>query len=416
MQSLMTSWIAVLASLTTGVLAVASVSAQSAAGRQDAVIHKEVAQAITEARKQAARKHWDAALAALRTAERSPQKSAYAEYKIQQFKGYVLIQQRNYAQAAPIFSKLGSSEQASAQERSRHFKTAAQLYMRERHYAKAAAAANSGLALSPADTELLELAGQSLYMAGDFKDSAATMQRLVSATRDAGKTPDEDWLRVLLNAYYKLGDQSQIAATWEALLRYHPRQEYWRNVLALRTAQEHSKPLELGYRRLMYEVGLLTDPKDYEELAMSAIEAGAPEEAVQILSSGLERGVLAGADRERFERMLAYARDKVTQSRPQLAQLSADATRASSGQLSIDLGRAYLAQRQYDQAIAALQRGLRKGKLHDPGSARVLLGIAYLKKQQPQKAQDALAAVDANSEWHDLAELWSLRAQAAQRS
>lgn len=83
MKSLMTRWIAVLAAAAASFLAVPMVAAQSAAGGPDAVIHKEVAQAITEARKQAERKHWDAALTALRTAERSPQKSEYAEYKIQ---------------------------------------------------------------------------------------------------------------------------------------------------------------------------------------------------------------------------------------------------------------------------------------------------------------------------------------------
>ncbi len=166
----------------------------------------------------------------------------------------------------------------------------------------------------------------------------------------------------------------------------------------------------------MYEVGLLKDPEDYEELALNAIEAGAAEEAVRLLKSGLDSGALAGAERARFERMLAYARDEAEKSRAQLAQLSKDAERASTGQPSVELGRAYLGQQQYDQAIAALRRGLTKGELADPGSARVLLGIAYLKKQQPEQAREALAAVPENSEWRDLADLWSLRALAPGRS
>ena len=395
--------------------AVPSFAAQSG-GEKEAVINKEVAKAITEARKQVERRQWDAALAALKTAERLPQKTNYAEYKIQQFKAYVLTQQRKHAQAAAIFAKLGASEQASTQERGQHLKTAAQLYLQETQYQQAAAAANGALRLSPADPQLLELAGQSRYMAGDFKGAAAALEPLLSRTREQEKAPDEDWLQVLLNAYYKLGDEQKIASTWEALLRYHPKQEYWRNVLARRTAQEHSEQLQLGYRRLMFDVGLLKDPEDYEELALSAIEAGAPEEAVRLLSSGLDNGVLTGADRARFERMRAYARDEAEKSRVELAQLSKDAERASTGQPSVELGRAYIGQQQYDRAIEALRRALSKGKLEDPGSARVLLGIAYLKKQQPEEAREAFAAVDANSEWRDLAELWSLRAFAPDRS
>jgi hypothetical protein len=410
MDTLMSSWIAAVAALAMS-FATASFAAQSG-GEKDAVVNKEVAKAITEAKKQAERKQWDAALAALQTAERSPQKTDYAEYKIQQFKGYVLTQQRKYAQAAPIFAKLGVSEQASAQERGQHLKTAAQLYLQERQYKQAASAATSALKLSPADSELLELAGQSRYMAGDFSGAATALEQLLSRTRKQEKTPDEDWLQVLLNAYYKLGDEQKIASTWEALLRYHPKQEYWRNVLARRTAKEHSEQLELGYQRLMFEVGLLKDPKDYEELAMSAIEAGAAEEAVRLLSSGLDSGALGGAERARFERMRAYAQAEAEKSRAQLAQLSKDAERASTGQPSVELGRAYLGQQQYDRAIAALRQGLSKGKLEDPGSARVLLGIAYLKKQQPEEAREAFAAVEASSDWRDLADLWSLRALA----
>ena len=414
MDRRVSSWTAVVAALLMS-FAVPSLAAQSG-GEKDAVINKEVAKAITEARKQVERRQWDAALAALKTAERLPQKTNYAEYKIQQFKAYVLTQQRKYAQAAAIFSKLGASEQASTQERGQHLKTAAQLYLQETQYQQAAAAANGALRLSPADPQLLELAGQSRYMAGDFKGAAAALERLLSRTREQEKAPDEDWLQVLLNAYYKLGDEQKIASTWETLLRYHPKQEYWRNVLARRTAQEHSEQLQLGYRRLMFEVGLLKDPEDYEELALSAIEAGAPEEAVRLLSSGLDNGVLAGADRARFERMRAYARDEAEKSRMELAQLSKDAERASTGQPSVELGRAYIGQQQYDRAIEVLRRALSKGKLEDPGSARVLLGIAYLKKQQPEEAREAFAAVDANSEWRDLAELWSLRAFAPDRS
>jgi hypothetical protein len=415
MHRLISGWNPVVAALAI-VFAAPGLGAAQAGGSPDAVINKEVAKAITEAKKQVERKRWDAALAGLQTAERSPQKSDYAEYKIQEFKGYVLTQQRKYTQAAPIFAKLGTSGQASVQERSRHLKTAAQMYLQEGQYKNAAAAANSGLKLSRADHQLLELAGQARYMAGDFSAAAAALERLVSRTREQRKTPDEDWLELLLNAHYKLGDQEKIAATWEALLRYHPKQEYWRNVLARRTAKEHSEQLELGYRRLMFDVGLLKEPRDYEELAMNAIDAGAAEEAVRLLTSGIESGALAGAERARFERMLAYARAEAAKSRVDVAQLSKDAERASSGQPSVEVGRAFLGQQEYDRAIAALRRGLTKGKLEDPASARVLLGIAYLKKQQPEQAREAFAAVDANSEWRDLAELWSLRAFAAEPS
>jgi hypothetical protein len=385
------------------------VAAAAAGSDQPAVVNKDVARSLTEAKTQADKKQWESALDALQKAEQVRDKSPYAEYKIDEFRAYVLTQQREYAAAAPVYAKLGESQQASREERARHWKTASQLFLQSKQHAKAGDAAGRALALNPGDTALLELSGESLYLAGEFKRSAQALEALLDAIRKKGDKPQEDWLQILLSSYHKLGDEQRIARTWETLLRYYPRPDYWRRVLMMKTDAEQPEALALAYRQLKFDLGLLSRPDDYEELAMGSIEAGAPALAVRVLQSGLEKGALAGANEARFRRMLAYARDEAAKSKAFLPQMAQQAQRASTGLASVALGRAYLGFQQYDEAIAAMRGGIEKGQLDDPDQARLYLGIAYLKRDQREHARHAFAAVDAESRWRELAQLWSLR-------
>jgi uncharacterized protein HemY len=382
----------------------------TSAAEKDAVTHKDVAKAMTQAKELADKKQWNAALAALRRAEQAPEKTSYAEYKIDEFKGYVLTQQRKYEEAADIFARIAQSKEASSQERLAHMKTAAHLYLQTRQYQNAARAAASALKTSPGDPALLEIAGQARYLAGDFKAAADTMEQLVKSTQSQGRKPAEGWLQILLNSYYKLDDRQRVTDAWQALLRHYPQPKYWENVLRLKTAASHPEPVELAYLRLIFDLGLLNDPQDYEDLALSAIDSGAPGEAVRMLQWGFEHKIFPASEQERFKRLFAHAQAKSAENQARLAQLAEAAKRATTGQPSVELGRAYLGSGQYDDATAALERGLKKGQVINADQARVELGIAYLKNEQPEQARETFAAVEAGSEWHDLAELWTLRA------
>lgn len=382
---------------------------------EQAVTNKDVAKYLTEARTLAGGKRWDAAWAALEKAERVPDASPYARYKIDEFKGYVLSQQHKDAEAGALFEQLAKSAAATADERNDHFKTAAQLYLRAKQYEKSARAAEAGLQKQPNDLVLLELAGQSRYLAGDFRGAAARIAQLVAATQRKGGQPQEASLQILLNSYYRLNDRKEIAQTWEMLLRHYPKAEYWRNVLELKSAQPHSERVDYYYLALKFDVGMLDDPADYETLALGAIDLGLPEDAVRVLETGLRKGVLAGKQEPRFRRMLTLAQAETAKSPDGVKDLAQQAQRAGSGQPDAAIGRIYLSQRLYDRAIAALRKGIQKGGLEHSDQVRIDLGVAYLKSGETQQARDTFAAVKADSEWRALAELWSLRANEASR-
>ena len=389
-------------------------AAMPATAAEQAVNSKDIAKYLTEAKDLAAAKRWDAAWAALEKAERVPDASAYSKYKIDEYKAYVLTQRHKDAEAGALFEQLAKSESASADERNGHLERASQLYMSAKQYEKAARAAEAALHKQPNDLALLQLAGQAKYLAGDFRGAATRIAQLVAATERNGGQPQEASLRILLDSYYQLNDRQQIAQTWEMLLRHYPKPEYWRNVLDIKAHQPHSKRVDFYYLALKFDVGMLDDPADYETLAMGAIDLGLPEDAVRVLDTGLHKGVLAGKQEPRFRRMLAYAQAK-TASSASVKDLAQQAQHTSSGQLDAAIGRIYLGQRMYDQAIAALRKGIQKGSLEHSDQARIDLGVAYLKSGEAQQARESFAAVKADSEWRGLAELWSLRTNEAEQ-
>jgi tetratricopeptide (TPR) repeat protein len=384
-------------------------AAMSTTAAEQAVSNKAVAKYLTEAKDLAGGKRWDAAWGALEKAERVPDLSPYEKAKIDEYKAYVLTQQHKYAEAGALFEQLAKSESASAQERNDRLKKASQFYLRAKQYEKSSRAAEAALEKQPNDPALLELAGQSKYLAGDFRGAVARTAQLVAATVRKGGQPQEASLQILLDSYYKLNDRKQIAQTWEMLLRHHPKPEYWRNVLEIRSAQPHSERVDFYYLALKFDVGMLDDPEDYETLALGAIDLGMPEDAVRVLETGLSKGVLAGKSEPRFRRMLAHAQAETVKTSGGVKDLAQQAQRASSGQPDADIGRIYLGQRMYDQAIAALRRGIQKGALEHSDQTRIDLGVAYLKRGETKQARETFAAVKADSEWRGLAELWSLR-------
>jgi tetratricopeptide (TPR) repeat protein len=114
----------------------------------------------------------------------------------------------------------------------------------------------------------------------------------------------------------------------------------------------------------------------------------------------------------RYERLLKRVQKEVAANRILLRRLATKPTDASGGQEDVLLGQIYLSYGQYDQAVAALNRGIKKGGVRDPDEAHMSLGIAYLQLGLRDLADEAFRTVDGGSPWARLAELRRLRVNA----
>lgn len=378
---------------------------------------KAVAQPLQKAQEAMQAKKWDAATAEIKKAQAVEKKTPFEAYQIDEFLGYVLIQQKKFGQAAPVFERMLNSGFVAADQVDERTKTVAQLYFQEKNYRKAAEWAKRYLGKFPGDEGISVLLGQSQYLLEDFKAAADTMSGVVRNAERRGQTPNENWLQIILSSHFKADNKDGIGEVLKKIVRYHPQDQYWENLLDIyRRKDNGGDKLTLAYYRLMNHVGVLKDKGDYVEMAQLALDAGVPGEAQEVVEKGIQSGVLTSEDKTeqgRYERLLNTAKKQAQQDQASLAQLAKDAAKASQGQADVALGQAYLSYGRYDDAIAAFQRGLKKPGVTDVDEAQISLGIAYMKKGQKDQARQAFQAVKDESKWSDVAELWTIRTQSA---
>lgn len=380
------------------------------------VTTKAVAEPLKKAQEAMKNKQWDAALTAIKQAQASEKKTPFETYQIDEFLGYVLIQQKKFGEAAPVFERMLSTGFVPAEQVDDRMKTVAQLYFQVKEYKKSIEWAKKWLDKHPGQEDMSVLLGQSYYVTNDYKNAATTMMGVVNASEKGGRTPQENWLQIVLSSQFKLDNKEGIGEALKKLVRYYPKPEYWENLLDLSRRKDSSDRVTLGYYRLMNDVGTLKQADDYVEMAQLAIDAGVPGEAQSMVEKGVQGGTLKSDDKTtqgRYDRLLAGAKKSATTDKAQLAQLAKEAEKATQGQADVALGQAYLSYGMFDEAIGALQRGIKKGGVTDVDEAQISLGIAYLRKGQKDPARQAFKAVKAESKWHALAELWELRTQQA---
>jgi tetratricopeptide (TPR) repeat protein len=395
-------------------LSVTAITAVNAAEQSAGKISKNVAVPLKAAQDATKKQQWNVALDELKKAQAVQGKNPYEEYQIDNFLAYVLFSQKKMGDAAVVYERLLNSGQMPAGEVDTRTKSLAQMYFQLKQYDKSAKWAKQLYDKNPGQQDVALVLGQSYYLAGDCKNAAATMNALVTSSERAGQTPKEDWLRLVQDCQNKLGNKEGATETVRKLVRHYNKPDDW-NTLLTNSRGRHSDQAQLGYFRLMRDAGVLKRDRDYFEFAQLAMDekvGNAPVEAQQLVEEGMANGVLKSADKAqqgRYDRLLEAAKQRAATSKTSLPQLAKQTEAAQNGQADVALGQAYLGAAEYDQAITAIQRGIKRGGVTDVNEAQVNLGYAFLKKGQKDQARQAFRAVKKDSEWNDLAELWLLR-------
>jgi len=373
---------------------------------------KAVAVPLQAAQKAMQAKQWDTALSELKKAQAVENKTPVESYQIDEFLGYILLQQKKYNEAAAVFERMLNSGQVPADQVDDRTKAVAQMYFQEKEYKKSAQWAKKWLDKHPNNEDMAVLLGQANYLLNDFKGAASVMSGLVSQIEKSGGTPKENYIQIVLSSQFKQDNKDGVADALKKMVRYYPKPEYWENLTDIYRRKNNSDRVNLGYYRLMNDVGVLKDKNDYMEYAQLTIEAGVPGEGQNVVEKAMAAGTLKSNDKTeqgRYERLLAATKKQATADRASLAQLAKDAEKAPQGQALVGLGQAYVSYGMVDEGITALQSGIKKGGVTDIDETQISLGLAYLQKGQKDQARQAFKAVQPDSKWADLASLWIIR-------
>jgi tetratricopeptide (TPR) repeat protein len=137
--------------------------------------------------------------------------------------------------------------------------------------------------------------------------------------------------------------------------------------------------------QLAYGAGLVTEDQEIRRLADLLVFNGVPYRGAQVLESAIT-GKTVSLDDKLYEKLAncwiaAGEFDKSTAPLQRAAELSAN------GDIFVRLGEVHVQREDWAAAIDAIQRGLDKGQLKDPGNAQLLMGIAYFSEKKYSDAR-----------------------------
>jgi tetratricopeptide (TPR) repeat protein len=336
-----------------------AVDAQQQGGRETrrAVVMSEAVYKQLQAAQQAMEKQDHAgALKLLGDAGAAKKLSPYESAQIWNLAGYVHYLTEDYTQAIKAYENVLKQGDLPAALVQSTLKTLSQLYFIVEDYPRALINVQRLIGgVEKPDPELHLLLGQIYFQMGRYRDALEPVKTAVAGYRAQGQAPKENWLLLLRVIYHELQDYRAMVTVLKELLELYPKDQYLLTLAGVYSELGDTKK-QLTYTEALYERGLLDTP-----------------------------GHLANLANLYLLHELPYTRED-ERAIPPLARA---AKLSEEGELEVRLAQSHINLEQWDEAAAAIRRGLKKGGVKRPDTANMLLGIALFNLQQLQQARDA---------------------------
>jgi tetratricopeptide (TPR) repeat protein len=327
---------------------------------------------------------------------------------------YIYVTQNKYTEAAPILEAQLNSSFASTAEKNTINKQLLGIYFNLKNYAKVIELGQALVTSGVADGSTYNVMAQAYDKLGKLGDAVKFIKARVDASTAKGQKPAENELLLLLDYQGRQKDSAGKADTFEKLVSFYPKPQYWANIMpSLISAPENTDAVTINIYRLMASNGTLKQHTDYSEFAKLAIVEGAAGEAVNLVQKGLATNVFPEDRKASANRLLEAGKKQLLADQAALPKAEADAKAATTGDADIRVGKSYYGMGQADKAIEAYKRGIAKGGLKSVEEAQLLLGIALVSQKKSAEATAAFQAArkGSDSKFANVARYWALNAK-----
>ena len=391
-------------------LALLLVGGLAAAQEKPPAVRPEVGKPLQAALEAIKAKHGKEALARAREAQAVPNKTPYESYLTTRVLGQAAVVAGDGATAASALETAAASSSAPDSERRQLLAGAAAQYYQLKEYSKAATLASRYLQQGGTDKQIRTLYVQALYLSNQFSAAAREISVDIDAEEAAGKTPSEEQLQLLANAYLQTKDTLMYGRAMEKLVAYYPKREYWQTAIYNAVSRPgFSERLQIDVARLKLDTGTMRGADDYLEYAQMALLEGFAAEATKVIDKGYAAGVLGtGPDAARHHRLRQMAAKNLAEDKKNMA---ANASQDSKdGKTAFNDGFNYVLNGQSEKGLALMQQGLKLGTgFQRIDHAKLQLGYAYHVAGQNERAIQTFKTVQGSDGAAALARLWVIR-------
>ena len=255
----------------------------------------------------------------------------------------------------------------------------AQLFIQEEQWREGAAALEEWFktAANP-NSAAYYLLAMAYYQLENFAAALAPAKKAVELMDPA--KPNEGWLSMLSALYLQREEYREAIPVLQQLIQAAPdKKRYWIQLSSVYVQMEDYAN-GLATMQLLYNVGVLTEDSELRRLADLLVFNDVPYRGAQVLEAAIERRQVT-LDEKLYEKLANcwIAAGELDRS---IAPLQRAAELAPNGDAFVRLGEVQAQREDWPAAIAAIQRGVEKGQLKDPGNAQLWLGIAHYSQKR----------------------------------
>lgn len=372
--------------------------------KQAQAVSKEVYDKIAKAQEQVDAKDYQGALRALNSLYDPDKLTEYEQSNVLNYIGFIYYNMDDIQNAIRTYETMIKIPSIEPQMGKQTTYTLAQLYTMEEQYQKALDTLDKWFILetNPAPDPFI-LKAQNLYQLSRYRDMIEPIENAMRVARERDKPVKEDWYVLLNFAYFQDEDYKMVRDIQKILLETWPKKRYWFSLAGAYTELGEDNNLIAAYGSAQ-DQGMLEKESELVTMAQLYMQAEVPYKAATLLEKEMASGrVPKNAKNYRLLSqawMLSQEDENAVPALQEAARLSDD------GELDIRLGNTFLNLGKYDECIAAVRAGLRKGRLKSPDNAQISLGMCLYNKRQYDAAIKAFQAASKTQRSRKISQQW----------
>lgn len=318
--------------------------------------------------------------------------NAYEIAMMNNFYAFIYYGMEDMANAIVSFENVVAEDAIPDGLRQSTLYSLAQLSMAQEQYAKTVKYINEWMSVVPAKTNLTNayiLLAQAHYQLEQFEQALKPLQTAIDLAVESDETsPKENWFVLQRAIYYSLKNPAAVADVTETLVRLFNKPEYWIQLAGM-YGELGWEDKQLSMMEVAHQQGFITKRADIIALSQLYVYHQVPVKGALLLEKAMSEGTVE-SDVKNLT-FLAQAYTLAKEESKAIPVLAKAAGLSKDGNLDAQLGQTYLNLEQFEQAIAATQKAIKKGELKDLGKAQLVLGMAHFNLKQFDESLNALA-------------------------
>jgi len=350
--------------------------------------------------------------------------------------GYVYFVEGKYDQAMQAYDNVINEPEVTLPIRNAALFTLAQLNLVKENYAKGISLILQWMdEVETVTAQAWSLLGQAYYQQGNFKKAMSSMKTAISMSEEEGYKPKENWYVIVAACIGELkkeiGEKNALLQQldiYEILVNLYPKKLYFIQLGGTygQLGRERDYMITL---KAAHSKDLLDKESEYLVLAQLLLLNNNPFWAAQVLVSGQKKittyqetvkdkvtGKEIKVDKtgpvvksnEKNLKLLADSWRMAQEIEKAIPVLEQAAALSKDGKSYVLLGNLYLSEDKLNEAVDAIKKGLKKGKIDKLSEVHLTLGQAYfeLQKFDAAKKEFRIAARDKDKQIKTTANNW----------